>query len=368
MKLRSARTVLGRSSRPVRFLLVGAGSMGSLRARALAATPGAQLVAVADIVRDRAERLAHACGARALADYQEALQPGTVDAVVVSTPVHVHEEVALASFAAGRAVLCEKPLSNSVASCRRMVAAAAREGCALAVGFHHRYFASFRSLKQIIDDHCLGRLDHLRVLGGHEGLRNFSAEWMYRSPLSGGGAMMDIGIHLTDLIRYLVGDITEVFGWTSNAVWRLDGSEDNALVLLRAASGVPVLYQATWSEWRGYRFRIDAYGERGMARASYGPMRTEIIEIDDRARRRRRVRRYAWINVREKLAGWQTTARQAFAAEIADFLRMMRGVPVPLADGVAGLRAVEVAHAVYKSNRCGLPLRVGGDVAEPESA
>ena len=61
---------------------------------------------------------------------------------------------------------------------------------------------------------------------------------------------MDVGIHMTDIARYLLGDITEVYGVTSEAVWQVPGSEDNALAIFKNPQGIPAFYQATWSEWR----------------------------------------------------------------------------------------------------------------------
>jgi len=282
--------------------------------------------------------------------------PG-VDAIVVSTPVHLHEEVALAALAAGKHVLCEKPLSNTVASCRAVVDAARRHGRTLAVGFNHRYYPSMRFVKQAVDEGRIGEVDHLRVFGGHDGLRNFRAEWMYKRPESGGGAMMDVGIHMTDLSRFIVGEVVEVYGVARSKVWNVEGSEDNAIAIFKSARGVPVFYQATWTEWRGYRCYLDVYGSRGMVRGYYAPMFNLLVTQEKPGGPRRRSRRfYPEIIVREKVRGWRSTTLLSFQEELADFLRMIAGQPVPLADGWAGLRAVEIADAVYQSAATGLAV------------
>jgi predicted dehydrogenase len=273
---------------------------------------------------------------------------------VVSTPTHHHEEITVAALDAGKHVLCEKPLSNDVESCRRIVAAARRSGRVLGVGFNHRYFPPFRRLKRLIDAGELGRLDHLRLFGGHDGIRNFHGDWMYRSPLSGGGAMMDIGIHLTDLCAFLAGDVVGVRAVLGERTWRIEGSEDNALAILETAAGVPAIYQATWSEWRGYRFSVEAYGDLGMARASIAPMTSVVVKRSGA----RRYALYPWLNLREKVAGWQALARDSFAAEIRDFIGAIHGQGSAFADGDAGLRAVEVAAAARESSRSGDTVRL----------
>jgi predicted dehydrogenase len=343
----------------MKFAVIGAGVIGQLRARSIAKRSDTTLVGVADRDLASAERAARAAGggARAHQDYRTLVDDPHVEAVIISTPVHLHEEMAVAAFAAGKHVLCEKPLSNSVESCRRILDAARQSGRSLAVGFNHRYYPSVKFLKRALDDGRIGNLDHVRVFGGHDGLANFRADWMYQGKLSGGGAMMDVGIHMTDLTRYILGEVRDVYGVASNRIWRVEGSEDNALAILKSAAGIPAFYQATWSEWKGYRFFLEAYGDRGMARAYYAPMFNLLITHDKPGGpRKRQTRFYPEIILREKLKGWQTTTYLSFEEELGDFLRIINGERVPLADGWAGLRAIEIAHAVYQSSVTGAAI------------
>ncbi len=83
---------------------------------------------------------------------------------------------------------------------------------------------------------------------------------------------MDNGLHLIDLIDDLLGEVSEVFGLTGESVWRLGSAEDNGFALMRNRQGAVASLHASWTEWTGYRFFIEAYGDRGMVRASYAPM------------------------------------------------------------------------------------------------
>jgi predicted dehydrogenase len=207
-------------------------------------------------------------------------------------------------------------------------------------------------VKDTIDSGLIGELDHLRVFGGHEGLPKFRIDWQYKAPESGGGAMMDVGVHMTDVARYLLGEITDVYGMMSEDVWKVPGSEDNAMAVLRNPAGVSASYHATWTEWKGYRFYVEAYGSLGMVRGYYAPMRNLLI-TQERPEGPTRTRRlwYPGIMLREKLKSWHSTALLSFKGELTDFLAMTEGrFDVPLADGFAGLRAVEVADAVRRSS------------------
>jgi predicted dehydrogenase len=335
----------------MRIGVVGAGVIGQLRARSIREHPATRLAAVFDPSAEAATKATADSGAPSMTTLGSFLDVD-MDAVVVSSPVHVHEEACLGALARGRHVLCEKPLSNTVESCQRIVEAARKADRVLAVGFNLRYYPAIAFVKDAIDSGRIGRLDHLRIFGGHEGLPKFRSEWEYKAPQSGGGAMMDIGVHMSDLARYLLGEITEVYGIMSESIWKVPGSEDNAIAIYRNPDGVYASYHATWTEWKGYQFFVEAYGDLGMVRGAYAPMQNLLITQDrPGGPRTRKHLRYSEIMVREKLKTWHSTALLSFAGELGDFLAMIEGRPSgPLADGYAGLRAVEVAAAVRHSS------------------
>jgi len=336
----------------MKIAVFGAGVVGKLRCDTVINNAHTELVGVADSERARAEVAAKGTDAAVATDYRELLNSSQPDAVIISSPVHLHEEMCIDAFNAGCHVLCEKPLSNSEESCRRIVAAAKEKSLTLAVGFNHRYYPSVQYLTQCLKDGIIGKVDHFRVFGGHDGTGSFREEWMYKGPISGGGAMMDVGIHMTDLVNYLAGDITEVAAVSSGGIWKVEGSEDNAMAIMRTSRNIPVIYQATWTEWKGYRIFLEVYGDRGMVRAYYAPMFNLLITHDKPGgKRKRKFKFYPKILLREKFKGWETTTEQTFVEELADFLRMLNGESVPLADGAAGIKAMQVANAVYQSSR-----------------
>jgi predicted dehydrogenase len=342
----------------MRIGVIGAGVIGTLRARSIHEHPGAELVAVLDPT-ERAARTAAGAHAAVHTDLEPFLDT-EMDAVIVSSPPHVHEAACVGALKRGRHVLCEKPLSNTVAGCRSIVDAAEAADRVLAVGFNLRYYPCIDVVRKAVEEGRIGEVDHLRVFGGHEGLPKFRVDWQYRAPESGGGAMMDVGVHMTDVAQYLMGGITQVYGFMSENVWHVPGSEDNAVAIFRNAAGIPATYHATWSEWKGYRFYVEVYGTHGMARGSYAPMQNLIITQDRPGGRRRRQRHfYPEIMLREKLKTWHSTALLSFRQELVDFLGMIDGrTDVRLADGHDGLRAVEIAAAVRESTETGAVVQL----------
>jgi predicted dehydrogenase len=154
-----------------------------------------------------------------------------------------------------------------------------------------------------------------------------------------------------------MGEVREVYGVTSNRIWQVAGSEDNAMVILRGEQSVHATYQATWTEWKGYRFYLEAYGDKGMVRAYYAPM-FNLLVTQDRpgGPRKRQMKWYPEVMLREKLKSWTSTAYRTFEEELRDFLARLGGASVPLADGWDGLKAVEIASAAYRSSASGQPV------------
>lgn len=335
----------------MRFGLIGTGVIGTLRARALQQLPDTTVAAVFDVDADRAAALAAETGADAYTDLDALWRRDDLDAVVVASPPQFHEAQVLEALDAGLHVLCEKPLSNSVAACRRLVETARARGLTLTTGFNHRYFPAIQFVRETLDAGVIGRVDHVRAFAGHVGLSEFRAAWERDPDVLGGGALMDVGIHLIDLTHYLLGDVAEVYGVATSNVWDLGRAEDNGIAVLRSGAGVPAVLQATWSEWKGYRFHVDVYGTHGMVRAYYAPMFGMLVQMDEPGgARKRSFNLYPKTMLMEKLHSWTWTVDRTFQQELRDFVRLVGGTRGTLADGFDGQRAVEIAHAVYTSS------------------
>ncbi len=338
----------------MKFGLVGAGSIGQLRAEAIRRANSASLVAVSDL--DEARAKASAPGAKFYPSFERLIADADVEAVVISTPPQFHEKLAVAASQAGKHVLVEKPMAATVDACRRMVEAAQENKRLLTVGFNHRYFPPLKVMRDAVQSGQLGELRHLRAYAGHMGLQEFKAPWMYDANVMGGGALMDNGIHILDLCRYVMGDFREIYGHTLNDTWKLGGAEDNAMALFRSDKGVVCSLHASWTEWKGYRFHIEAFGDRGMARAYYAPLMSMVITMDKPGGERTIKRNFYPGNIiREKLRGWQTTTIAALAEELEDFVALAQGKGGSgrIATGVDGMRSIEVGKAVYASGKTG---------------
>lgn len=342
----------------MKFGVIGLGVIGRVRAQTVAEHPNTQLIAVADVDRATAEQVGQSHGAAAYTDYRRMLERGGLDAIIVAGPCHLHPEMCIAGFEAGCHVLVEKPLAPLPEDCERIIEAQKKAGRALGIGFNFRFYPAMQYAKQILREGRLGTLDHMRVYGGHDGLNNFRADWMYKAEYSGGGAMMDVGLHMTDAARFMAGEITTVYARSSNTVWSVEGSEDNATCIFDTEAGFPIIYQASWNAWKGFEMSVEAYGRLGMVRAQYAPMQNVLITHDEPGKpRKKSLKPYPEIIVKEKVKGWESTTKSSFEGELKDFLRMIRGEKTyDLADWWDGLRSVQIAQAVYESTRTKKPV------------
>lgn len=185
----------------VNVSVVGAGLMGRRRVNALNQEEGDRLVAVADVDLEAARSLAERYGARATTDWAEAVAEPAIDAVLVCTPPNLHGPIATAALERGRHVLCEKPLAHSLAAAETMVAASQQNGAILACGFNHRHHPGLRQAHAWASEGRIGRVTHAVCRYGIGGRPGYEREWRGQVEVSGGGQLMDQGLHALDLFR-----------------------------------------------------------------------------------------------------------------------------------------------------------------------
>jgi predicted dehydrogenase len=245
--------------------------MGQKRAQHLA---GATLIACADTDFSRAERLAALYpGCIAFTDWRLLLRTD-VNALIVATPQDSHAEIMRAAIGAGRHVLVEKPAARHAAELTALPELAAKHNVRVRVGFNLRYHRSFQQARSLVESGALGALMLLRARYGHGGRLGYAGEWRARPHLSGGGELLDQGVHLIDLARWFLGDFVEIDGFAHTYFWDMP-VEDNGFMLLKTATRQVAFMHASCTEWKN-TFSWELYGRDGKLQVdglggSYGP-------------------------------------------------------------------------------------------------
>jgi predicted dehydrogenase len=153
-------------------------------------------------------------------DYRKLVARDDVGLVDVSTPGDTHHDVVMAALAAGKHVICEKPLANSLDDAREMLIAAKRAGVVNMVNFNYRRVPAVQLAKRIVEEGRLGEIRHWRAVYLQDWINDpeFPLVWRLRREVAGSGALGDIGAHIVDLAHFLIGPITEVIGTTDTFI------------------------------------------------------------------------------------------------------------------------------------------------------
>jgi predicted dehydrogenase len=242
------------------FAIVGCGSIGQKRRRAFRETD--RLVVAADTVLARAETLAQESpGAVATTDWRAAVTHPAVEAVIIATTNNWLAPITIAAAEASKHVLVEKPAARSFSEIREVVARVELRPVCVWVGFNHRYHPALQKAHNIVESGALGPLMFVRGRYGHGGRLGYEREWRADPEISGGGELLDQGVHLIDLAGWFLGEFTEVCGLAKTYFWDMP-VDDNAFLLLRTRHNQAAWLHASCTEWKNL-FSFEIYGRRG---------------------------------------------------------------------------------------------------------
>ncbi|HTX65950.1 MAG TPA: Gfo/Idh/MocA family oxidoreductase [Opitutaceae bacterium] len=242
--------------KPLGFAQIGCGLIGRKRVAALGT---ARLRYACDLDAARAAALAGTAeGCQAITDYTVALRDPAVDAVIVSTLNAALAPVSLAAVRAGKHVLVEKPGALNAAQLREVQAAARAAGVRVRLGYNHRFHPSLRKARELADAGALGPLMFLRGRYGHGGRKGYDREWRADPRQSGGGELIDQGVHLIDLAGWFLGEFPVRAGHCATYFWDMK-VDDNAFLSLRTAAGQTAWLHVSCTEWKNL-FSLEIYG------------------------------------------------------------------------------------------------------------
>jgi len=325
------------SNERIGFGVVGAGTIGRVHARNIATRRDAELRWIVDLDVERGRALAHAYGARFDVSLDGMLSDPGVHAVVVGSSTDAHEEHVLATVRAGKALLCEKPIGNSLEGAKRCVDAAHEAGVVAAVGFNRRFDASYEALFQRVRAGEIGKVETIHIVS-----RSFEATPAALAHRAG-GMLREKGTHFYDLAFWLAGsEPVEVFvagDCLFDRAYAEYGDVDTAAVTLRFASGALATMSFSRRTAYGYDEMIEVFGADGM--------------LQSERQRRSAVSLYRGGTIAADgiHPNWYARFAPTYAAEIDTLIAAIH-VGSPMQPSlVDGLRAQAVAEAAVVSLR-----------------
>ena len=239
--------------------MIGCGLIGQKRLNNL--PPGSVNVAC-DLNLDRAKKLAaQSSGCIATDSVEQAVTSPNVDVVMIATLNSTLAPIAMQAVQAGKHVLVEKPAGITVAELEKLQALAAKHGVLVRTGYNHRYHPACLKALEIFRSGALGPMMFVRGRYGQGGRVGYEKEWRANPKLSGGGELIDQGVHLIDLAGIFLGEFTTVEGHVATYFWNMP-VDDNAFLSLRNATGNTAWLQVSCSEWKNM-FSLEIYGRDG---------------------------------------------------------------------------------------------------------
>ncbi|MEA3346214.1 MAG: Gfo/Idh/MocA family oxidoreductase [Chloroflexota bacterium] len=333
----------------VKIAIIGCGAVAEkIHLPEYARSEEAEIIACVDIVREKAQRLAERVGgAQVYTDYRDALALDEVQAVDICLPNYLHAPVAIAAAEAGKHVLCEKPMTISMADAQSMIDAAKEAGVTLMIRQSTRFVPPYSRVKQIVDSGVLGKINTIRGVHCHGGPEHWTPnyEWFFTKAKSGGGAMLDMGIHICDFILWLLDrEVVEVTGFAGTLEKDIE-VDDNGMTLMRFDDNTFAFFQASWSVKPMGDSSLTIHGEKGVLRLRRDPKHPIALELQTEGGT-------PDIQYPEvKTPGAWGTACGHFAECVAQGKE-------PMVTGEDGKRALEIILATFKSSQTGQTIRL----------
>lgn len=329
--------------------IIGAGKIAERQlVTAIAQAPDQALVAVMKRNRAEAERFAVQHGVPRFYDSVEALVADEeINAVYVATPPHLHMAHTLQAAAAGKHILCEKPLALTSAQAQQMIEGCRANGVQLMVCYYQRYNTRHQQIKALLAAGAIGQVTAVRM--------NFSdyfpptpGYWHHTPAISGGGPLMDLGVHAIDLLHYLCGEIVEVTALVDTLA-APSPVDDTATLLLKLASGAHAVITSHWST-----AAFEPQQSNGLEiSGTLGTIQAAPLSAKDSAGT---LRLLTADGVQDfGVAPGGVRPHVALLTAFAHALTAQASNPIPGEEGLAGLRVVEAA---YRSAQTGLRVRM----------
>ncbi len=326
--------------------VIGCGSIAKHRhLPEYAANTQIEIAAVCDIVKTRADEIAALYGAVAYERFEELLQNEEIDAVSVCTPNYLHAPISIAALKAGKHVLCEKPMATSRVDAEKMIETASTSEKKLMIAHNQRFVPSHEKAREILASGEVGKIYSFRTAFGHPGPEGWSVDgkesWFFEKEKAFIGAMGDLGVHKTDLIRYLLGEeIVEVGSFVETSAKEFATVDDNAVCILKSESGIIGTLAASWAYTAKEDNSTIIYAEKAILRLEDDPVNSLVVQYQTGE------------TVKYELGGIQTNDNGGQSSSqvidhFVDSILLNQDVPV---SGTEGMNSLQVVLAALESN------------------
>ncbi len=339
--------------------IIGTGSISAYHMEGYLRLEGVKVVAVCDCNLQRAEKFAQKYGVpHVFDDYKELLKLDEIQAVSITTWNNYHAQISIDSLSAGKDVLCEKPIAMNAEEAKQMIEAAQKTGHLLMVGFVRRFGQNTKIVKDFIDKGILGdiyyaKISYMRRWGNPGG-------WFSDQSRSGGGPVIDLGVHIIDLVWYLSGkprassvyastfhklglrpELKGIAKYNSSDYSEYNDVEDCAAAMIKFENGMTVFFETSWVlNVKEDVVQLQLFGDKA------GVQMEPVFELYE-------TKENYMVNTLPVLTQDDNSFVNNFNEEIQHFVDCVREKKDSMNPGEDGLRIMEIISAIYESARTG---------------
>jgi predicted dehydrogenase len=320
----------------LRFGIVGLGYIGRIHLRHVLSVPNAKVSAVADLSRKALNKAKKEGVKKVFTAYEDLLKDPEIDAVIIALPTHLHLQCALDAAEAQKDIFLEKPMARTVKEAKTIISATDRNAVRLMIGYPYRFYEKFREIKEKIDLGEMGDIESANATyigcgpfihraDGHTPVP--VPNWWFNQQLTGGGALMDLGSHMINLLRMFFGEITDirsVLGYRFNLDF-----EDSALCIAKFGSGTIAQVNVGWFS-QDYLLKVDFLGSVKNCSINHAPSNPISTVV-------------------QMLTTGHSKFYQPHLSELQYFADCLANDEDPSPSGIDGLRDVEAINLAYRN-------------------
>ncbi len=335
----------------LRHGIVGCGVIGPFHARCIARMQDDELVALCDLEKEKAQKMADEYGGKVYTSYSAMLKREDIDVIHVCTPSGLHAKMGIQAALAGKHVIVEKPIDIKLAAADKLIETCKQQGVKLTCISQNRFRDGVQKLKKTIEEGKLGRLYR-----GYSSTKWYRTQQYYDSggwrgtwKLDGGGAIMNQSVHYVDLLLWMMGEPAEIYAYAETLAHKIE-VEDIAVAVIKFKNGAVGVLEGSTDLYPGFAEQLEVHGENGTVMLEGGNVKAWHFKDEEQKK--------------QEEAGGSSGAGDAAAigveghqTQLEDFSRAIRENREPYIKPEEGRRAIEVILALYKSAKTGRVIK-----------
>lgn len=338
-------------NKKMRFAIIGCGRIAQRHAESIVALPEAELVAVCDIVPEKAQAFADKYGAKPYTSYEEMFAAEDIEVVTIATPSDLHAPIGIAAAKAGKNVMVEKPMAMTLKSADELIKTCKDAGVKLAVIHQNRFNKSVKLMHKALEEGRFGKLTHGQATVRWNRDDNYYAQAPWRgTKLQDGGVLMNQSIHNIDLLQWTFGPVESVFGYTTTAMRKIEMEDVGGAVIKFKNGAIGLIEAASTIYPKNIEETLNVFGETGsVIIGGIAVNRIETWEFADSEEEKQQI-------FASQESDPPTVYGYGHREIISDMIQAVQENRTPAIPGEEGRKALEIILAIYKCQKTKEPV------------